>query len=171
MHKLFTRFSVALVAAIALSTIPAHAAGPAQGKNKAVSEIVARYHGVENKADAIRASRDWLPSAKISAILKFGHGQPDDSYEFKLHSAGPAALWKSDPKYAKLSAGYVEKSRSKPTTKLEKVGKKWQSVTKYQVDYMAKGFTGKMQEVETITLIKRGPGLKISNVKILYDFR
>jgi len=147
---------VALASALVLT---AHADAP--------EEIAARIVQAQDQ-DALLASwEDWHPEAEHQIIIKYGMGQKDDVFSYRVaddFGADDAAL-------AEALEGYTETGRSEPeiSSRTEDGIPTVTAVT--QVAYDWQGYAGKMRQTDTFVFTPYLGGMAVRTLTTTYDYR
>lgn len=136
-------------------------------KAEAPEDIAARILQAQDEQSLLATWDDWHPDATHRIILKYGLGQKDDIFSYRVAEVTDA----EDNELAKALEGYSETARSEPqmTARSEEDTRYVTAVS--QVDYEWQGYAGKMRQTDEFVFETDLGGTVIRSLTTTYDYR
>ncbi|WP_170328662.1 hypothetical protein [Ruegeria arenilitoris] len=133
----------------------------------APEDIAARIVQAKDEQSLLATWDNWHPDATHRVILKYGMGQADDVFSYRIADVTDA----EDPELAKALEGYIETTRSVPqvTARSEDGVQHVTAVT--HVDYDWQGYAGKMRQTDEFVFEPYLGGSVIRSLSTTYDYR
>ncbi|WP_170406856.1 hypothetical protein [Ruegeria arenilitoris] len=133
----------------------------------APEDIAARILQAQDEQSLLATWDNWHPDATHRVILKYGMGQADDVFSYRIGDVTNA----EDPELVKALEGYTETARSAPqiTARSEDDVRHVTAVT--QVDYDWQGYAGKMRQTDEFVFEPFQGGTVIRSLTTTYDYR
>ncbi|WP_420584805.1 hypothetical protein [Ruegeria sp.] len=133
----------------------------------APEDIAARVLEAQDEQRLLATWSDWHPEATHRVILKYGMGQPDDVFSYRLADEGEG----EDPEVAKALDGYIETARSVPEISLRLDDGISHVTAVTHVDYDWQGYKGKMRQTDEFVITPYFGGEVIRSLTTTYDYR
>ncbi|WP_425084433.1 hypothetical protein [Ruegeria profundi] len=151
-----TLIGVAIASALALT---AQAETP--------EEISARVLAAQDEDSLLATWEIWHPKATHRIVLKYGAGQEDDVFTYRVGDVAAA----TDAELPKELADYKETKRSTPrmTTRTEDEVHHVTAVT--DVEYDWQGYAGKMRQTDEFAFEPYLGGMVVRSLTTTYDYR
>ena len=130
-------------------------------------DIAAQIVQAQDEQSLLATRSDWHPDAEHRIIIKYGLGQKDDVFSYRV--ADDADF--DDPEIAKAFGGYQETGRSDPeiSTRVEDGVSHVTAVS--QVDYDWRGYRGRMLQTDEFVFASYLGGTVIRSLTTTYDYR
>ncbi len=130
-------------------------------------EISARVLAAQDEDSLLATWEIWHPEATHRIVLKYGAGQEDDVFTFRVGDVAAA----TDAELPKDLADYKETGRSTPrmTTRTEDEVHHVTAVT--DVEYDWQGYAGKMRQTDEFVFEPYLGGMVIRSLTTTYDYR
>lgn len=133
----------------------------------ASEDIAARILEAQDEQSLLATWSDWHPDATHRIILKYGMGQPDDVFSYRVGDDTDTG----DPGIAKALEGYSETARSAPviSSRTEDGVSHVTAVT--DVDYDWQGYSGRMRQTDAFVFAPYLGGNVVQSLTTTYDYR
>lgn len=150
-----------LIGALLASTLvlTAQAASP--------EDVARRVLQAQDEQSLLATWSDWHPDAVYTIVIKYGAGQKDDVYSYKVSED----LKFDSAEMAKAMEGYEETGRSGPKiTSRDKDGVPHVTAVT-QVEYDWQGYKGTMLQTDEFVFAPYRGGTVIRSLTTTYDYR
>ncbi|WP_170335459.1 hypothetical protein [Ruegeria arenilitoris] len=133
----------------------------------APEDVAARILQAEDEQSLLATWSDWHPDATHRVILKYGMGQKDDVFTYRVADDADT----EDPEIANALEGYRETRRSIPeiSSRVEDGVSHVTAVT--HVDYDWQGHSGTMRQTDEFVFAPYLGGTVIHSLTTTYDYR
>ncbi|MEX0349364.1 MAG: hypothetical protein AB3N15_08040 [Paracoccaceae bacterium] len=133
----------------------------------APEDVVARILQAQDEQSLAATWRDWHPKAEHKVIIKYGLGQKDDVFSYRLADDVPA----EDPQFARALEGYQELSRSAPTISSVHNDGVTRVTAATRVHYEWQGYSGEMLQTDDFAFTAYLGVSVIRSLVTTYDYR
>ncbi|WP_170350879.1 MULTISPECIES: hypothetical protein [Ruegeria] len=133
----------------------------------APEDIAARILQAQDEQSLLATWSDWHPDATHQIILKYGMGQPDDVFSYRVGDDTDA----EDPEIAKALEGYSETARSAPVISSHTEDGVSHVTAVTDVDYDWQGYSGRMRQTDNFVFAPYLGGTVIQSLTTTYDYR
>jgi hypothetical protein len=133
----------------------------------APEDIAARILQAQDDQSLLATWDNWHPDATHRVILKYGMGQTDDTFSYRVADLSDA----EDPELSKALEGYTETARSAPQITAQSEDGVRHIIAVTQVDYDWQGYAGKMRQTDEFVFEPYLGGTVIRSLTTTYDYR
>ncbi|MES0825413.1 hypothetical protein [Ruegeria sp. SCP11] len=150
-------FAGVLLASVLVLT--AHADAP--------EDVAARIVQAQDEQSLLATWTDWHPDAEHRIIIKYGFGQKDDVFSYRVADDTGS----EESELAEALQGYTETKRTEPeiASRIEQGISHVTAVT--HVDYNWKGYQGRMLQTDEFVFEPYLGGTAIRSLTTTYDYR
>ncbi len=133
----------------------------------APEEIAARIVQAQDEQSLMATWKSWHPEATHKVILRYGQGQKDDVFSYRLADVGDA----DNQELTKALEGYTETARSAP-----QISSRSQDGNRYvtavtHVEYDWQGYAGKMRQTDEFVFEPHLGAMLVRSLTTTYDYR
>ncbi|WP_170789360.1 hypothetical protein [Ruegeria lacuscaerulensis] len=134
---------------------------------EAPEDMAARILQAQDEQSLLATWDNWHPEATHRVVLKYGPGQQDDSFSYRISDSADA----EETDFTKAFEGYSETARSELqiTARSEEDTRYVTAVS--QVDYEWQGYAGKMRQTDEFVFETYLGGTVIRSLTTTYDYR
>ncbi|KIC41898.1 hypothetical protein RA27_00310 [Ruegeria sp. ANG-R] len=133
----------------------------------APEDIAARILQAQDEQSLLATWGNWHPEATHRVVLKYGPGQEDDSFSYRIADSADA----EDADLTKALEGYSETARSEPRMTARSEADIQYVTAVSQVDYEWQGYAGKMRQTDAFVFETYLGGNVIRSLTTTYDYR
>lgn len=131
-------------------------------------EVVTRHYAAEAAGDMVGNWKDWHPEATQEVTIKYGLGQPDDTFTISMADLDKPLDLKDLPEDAE---DYVEKSREPRKIDIEDGPDGVTVVATQKINYAWRGYEGAMVQTDRFQMTTVLGQAKIRSLQTTLDYR
>lgn len=134
-------------------------------------DMVNRYYAANDEASILAEWQDWHPEATHTVTIKYGMGQPDDTFSYALSDLEKLPALSEIPEVAEAMKGYSETTRSEPNITVETEGDITTVTSVVNVDYVWDSYKGKSVETDVFKIEPLEGGQVIRSLSTTLDYQ
>lgn len=134
-------------------------------------DLAHRYFAATDEAGLANTWQDWHPDAVHAITIKYGMGQPDDQFSYKMADWETTPDWTDDPDYADAMRGYTETFRKDPSFRTKQAPDGTVVTATTWVSYLWRGYLGQMKQTDRFLIVNHLGAPVIRSLTTTIDYR
>ncbi|WP_050604436.1 hypothetical protein [Ruegeria sp. 6PALISEP08] len=134
-------------------------------------DLAERYLNATDEAAIAATWKDWHPKAVHTVTIKFGLGQPDETFSYPVADWETLPDWHQDPTVVDAKQGYRETRRNAPTIASETTEGGTRVTATTRVEYIWGGTTGTLNQTDEFLIVSQAGRMTIRALDTTLDYR